>query len=97
MVGDKQDIQVHVFEHLSKLKDKFTRFFPEVDMTRDDLSFIRDPFAADIHTGPMDFQKQILELKSNLSVKDLYKQSTLEKFRSNMLTAYREVSSYAIT
>ena len=43
-VGDKQDIQVHVLEHLSKLKDEFTRFFSEVDMTRDDLSFIRDPF-----------------------------------------------------
>ena len=39
MVGDKRDIQVHVLEHLSKLKDEFTRFFPEPDMTRDDLSF----------------------------------------------------------
>ena len=54
-VGDKRDIQVHVLEHLSKLKDEFTRFFPEADMTRDDLSFIRDPFAADIHTVLMDF------------------------------------------
>ena len=96
-VGDKRDIQLHVLEHLSKLKDEFTRFFPEVDMTRDDLSFIRDPFAADIHTVTMDFQEQILELKNNLSVKDLYKQSTLENFWSSMLTAYPEVSSYTIT
>ena len=66
-------------------------------MTRDDLSFIRDPFAADIHTVLMDFQEQILELKNNLSVKDFYKQSTLENFWCGMLTAYPEVSSYAIT
>ena len=45
----------------------------------------------------MDFQKQILELKNDLSLKDLYKQSTLEKFWSGMLTAYPKVSSYAIT
>ena len=96
-VGDKRDIQVHVLEHLSKLKDEFTQLFPEVDMTRDDLFFIRDPFAADIHTVPMDFQEQMLELKNDLSVKDLYKQFTLEKFWSGMLTAYPEVSSYAIT
>ena len=66
-------------------------------MTRDDLFFICDPFAADIHTVPMDFQKQILELKNDLLVRDLYKQSTLEKFWSGMLTAYPEVLSYAIT
>ena len=65
-VGDKRDIQVHVLEYLSKLKDEFTRFFSEADMTRDDLSFIRDPFAADIHTVPMDFQEQMFELKNDL-------------------------------
>ena len=27
-------------------------------MTRDDLSFLRNPFAADIHTVPMDFHEQ---------------------------------------
>ena len=45
----------------------------------------------------MNFQEQILELKNNLSVKDLYKQSKLENFWIGMLTAYPEVSSYAIT
>ena len=66
-------------------------------MTRDDLSFMKDPFAADIHTVPMDFQEQILELKNDLSVKNLYKQSTLEKVWSGMLAAYPKVLSYAIT
>ena len=54
-VGDKQIIGVHVFEHLSKLEDEFQRYFPEVDMTRDDLSFIRNSFTADVHTAPLDF------------------------------------------
>ena len=54
-VGDKQIIGVHVLEHLSKLEDEFQRYFPEVDMTRDDLSFIRNSFTADVHTVPLDF------------------------------------------
>ena len=87
---------MHALEHLSKLEDELQRCFPEVDMTRDDLSFIRDPFTADVHTVPLDFQEKILELKNDSSVKDLYKQSTLEKFWSGMLTAYPGISSYAI-
>ena len=96
-VGDKQNIRVQVLEYLSKLEDEFQRYFPEVDMTRDDLSFVRDPFTAEVHTVPLDFQEEILELKNDLSVKDLYKPSTLEKFCSDMLSAYQDVSSYAIS
>ena len=96
-VGDKQNIQVQVLEHLSKLEDEFQRYFPEVDMTRGDLSFVRDPFTAEVHTVLLDFQEEILELKNDLSVKDLYKQSTLEKFWSGILSAYPDVSSYAIS
>ena len=54
-VGDKQNIPVQVLEHLSKLEDEFQRYFPEVDMTRDDLSFVSDPFTAEVHTVPLDF------------------------------------------
>ena len=88
---------MQVLEHLSKLEDEFQRSFPEVDMTKDDLSFVRDSFTAEVHTVPLDFQEEILELKNDLSVKDLYKQSTLEKFWSGMLSAYPDVSSYAIS
>ena len=94
--GDKQNIWVHVLEHLSKLENEFQRYFPKVDMIRNDLSFIRDSFAADVHTVPLDFQEKILELKNDLSVKDLYKQFTLEKFWSGMLTAYPDISLYLI-
>ena len=80
-VKDKQNIQVHVIEHLSKLEDKFQRYFPEVDMTRDKLFYIiRDSFTADVHNVLLDFLKKILQLKNDLSVKGLYKQSTSEKF-----------------
>ena len=65
-------------------------------MTKDDLSFVRDPFTAEVHNVPLDFQEEILELKNDLSVKDMYKQSTLEKFWSGMLSAYPDLSSYAI-
>ena len=96
-VGDRQNIRVQVLEYLSKLEDEFQRYFPEVGMTRDDLSFVSDPFTAEVHTVPLDFQEEILKLKNDLSVKDLYKQSTLEKFWSDMLSAYQDVSSYAIS
>ena len=96
-VGDKQNIRVQVLEYLSKLEDEFQRYFSEVDMIRDDLSFVSDPFTAEVHTVPLDFQEEILKLKNDLSVKDLYKQSTLEKFWSGMLSAYPDVSSYAIS
>ena len=96
-VGDKQNIRVQVLEHLSKLEDEFQRYFPVVDMTRDDLFFVRDPFTAEVHTVRLDSQEEILELKNDLSVEDLCKQSTLKKFWSGMLSAYPDVSSYAIS
>ena len=55
---------MQVLEHLSKLEDEFQRYFPEVDMTRDYLSFARDPFSAEVHNVPQDFQEEILELKN---------------------------------
>ena len=55
-VGDKQYIQVHVIEHLSKLENEFQWYFPKVDRTGDDLSFIRDSFIANVHNVPLDFQ-----------------------------------------
>ena len=85
-VGDKQNIRVHVLALLSKLKDEFHRYFPDVDLARDNLSSIRDPFTADINTVPTELQEEILELKNDFSVQDLYKQATLEKFWSSMLT-----------
>ena len=61
-VGDKQNIQVHVLEHLSKMEDKFQQYFPEEDVTRVDLSFIKDPFTNNVHTVPLDFEEKILKL-----------------------------------
>ena len=87
---------VQVLEHLSKLENEFQLCFSEVDMTRNDISFVRGLFTAEVHTVPLDFQEEISELKNDLSVKDLYKQSTLEKFWSGMLSAYPDISSYTI-
>ena len=41
------------------LEDEFQQYFPKVDMTKDDLSFVRNPFTADDHTIPLDFQEKI--------------------------------------
>ena len=66
MVGDKQNIKMEVLEHLSKLEDEFQRYFSEVDMTRDNLTFVRDPFTAEVHTVPLNFQEYILRTENCL-------------------------------
>ena len=48
MVVKKQYMRAHALEYLSKLKDEFQRYFPQVDATIHNLSFIKDPFSADL-------------------------------------------------
>uniref|UniRef100_K7FLS1 DUF4371 domain-containing protein n=1 Tax=Pelodiscus sinensis TaxID=13735 RepID=K7FLS1_PELSI len=41
---EKEAIRTQILDHLRQLRDEFQRYFPEVDRTRDGLSFIRNPF-----------------------------------------------------
>lgn len=58
---------MHILEHLQKLQDEFRRYFPEVDMTRDELSFIRNPFVTDVHGVPEAMQEFLDMCESGFS------------------------------
>lgn len=96
MHGEKKDIQMQILEHLRKLQDEFQHYFPEVDMTRDELSFIRNNFTRDVHIVPEDLQEEFLELKNYLAAKDMYQWSYMEKLWTSMIGTYPNLSSHAL-
>ena len=67
MLGEKEAIRMQILEHLQKLWDEFHQYFPEVDMTRDGLSFIKNPFTTDVNSVPEDLQEEFLDLKNDLA------------------------------
>ena len=67
MPGEKKDIQMQFLKHLRKLWDELQHYFPEVDITRDELSF-----TSDVHRVPEYLQEEFLELKNYLAAQDMY-------------------------
>ena len=77
-------------------------------MARDDLSFVMDPFTADIHTVSVDFQEKVLKKRNDLTAQGLCKQSTelsnhfsaiiakVKKFWSGLVASYPDISLYAV-
>ena len=96
MPGEKKDIQMQILKHLRKLRDEFQHYFPEVDMARDELSFIRNPFTSDVHRVPEYLQEEFLELKNDLAAQDMYQRSTMENFWASMVVTYPNLSSHAL-
>ena len=96
VLGEKESIQVHILEHLQKLREEFQRYFPEVDMAKDGLSYIRNPFETDVHFVPESMQEEFLDLKNDLAAKDVYQRSTMEKFWASMIITYPNLSTHAV-
>uniref|UniRef100_K7FL77 Uncharacterized protein n=1 Tax=Pelodiscus sinensis TaxID=13735 RepID=K7FL77_PELSI len=82
--------------HSDKLRDKFQRYFPEVDRTKDGLSFIRNPFTTDVNSVPEDLQEEFLDLKNDFAAQDVYRQSIIEKFGASMTGSYPNLSAHAV-
>uniref|UniRef100_K7G8N1 DUF4371 domain-containing protein n=1 Tax=Pelodiscus sinensis TaxID=13735 RepID=K7G8N1_PELSI len=90
MLGEKEAIRMQILDHLQK------RYFPEVDRTRDGLSFIRNPFTTDVSSVPEDLQEEFLDLKNDFTAQDLYQQSTIEKFWASVTGSYPNLSAHAV-
>uniref|UniRef100_K7FML1 Uncharacterized protein n=1 Tax=Pelodiscus sinensis TaxID=13735 RepID=K7FML1_PELSI len=90
MLGEKETIQMQILEHLRKLRDEFQRYFPEVDRTRDGLSFIRNPFTTDVNSVPEDLQEEFLDLKNDFA--GVY----TEKLWASMTRSYPNLSAHAV-
>uniref|UniRef100_K7FBY5 DUF4371 domain-containing protein n=1 Tax=Pelodiscus sinensis TaxID=13735 RepID=K7FBY5_PELSI len=88
ILGEKEAIRKQILDHLQKLRAKFQRYFPEVDRTRDGLSFIRNPFTTDVNSVPEDLQEEFLDLKNNFAAQDMYQQATIEKFWASVTGSY---------
>ena len=96
MLGEKEAIRMQILKHLQMLRDEFQRYFQEVDMTRDVLSFIRNPFTTDGNSVPEDLQEEFLDLKNYLAAQDVYQWSTMEKFWASMIGTYPNLSTHAV-
>ena len=96
MLGEKEVIRTQILGHLRKLRDEFQRYFPEVDRTRDGLSFIRNPFTTDVDSVPEDLQEEFLDLKNDLAAQDVCQQSTMEKFWVSLTGSYPNLSTHAV-
>ncbi|KAG6937286.1 zinc finger BED-type containing 5 [Chelydra serpentina] len=68
MLRKKEAIQTQILNHLWKLRDEFQRYFPEVDRTKDGLSFIRNPFTTNVNSVPEDLQEEFLDLKNDFAI-----------------------------
>ena len=83
-------------KYLLKLKDEFHLYFPEVDVTRNNLSFIKGLIFGQCCYSTTGLSREIIVTEKYLPARDLHKQSTLEKFWSNMLACYPDLLSYAV-
>uniref|UniRef100_K7GEU5 DUF4371 domain-containing protein n=1 Tax=Pelodiscus sinensis TaxID=13735 RepID=K7GEU5_PELSI len=76
--------------------DEFQQYFPEVDKTRDELSFIRNPFTTDVNSVPEDLQEELLDLKNDFVAQDMYQQSTIDKFWASVTGSYPNLSAHSV-
>uniref|UniRef100_K7G5P4 DUF4371 domain-containing protein n=1 Tax=Pelodiscus sinensis TaxID=13735 RepID=K7G5P4_PELSI len=95
MLGEKEAIRTQI-PHLWKLRDEFQRYFPEVDRTKDGLSFIRNTFTTDVNSVPEDLQEEFLDVKNDFAAQDMYQQSTTEKFCASVTESYPNLSAPAV-
>uniref|UniRef100_K7G016 DUF4371 domain-containing protein n=1 Tax=Pelodiscus sinensis TaxID=13735 RepID=K7G016_PELSI len=96
MLGEKEAIRTQILDHLRKLRDEFQPYFPEVDRTREGLSFIRNSFTTDVNSVPEDLQEEFLDLKNYFAAQDVYQQFTIEKFWASMTGSYPNLSARAV-
>uniref|UniRef100_K7F938 Uncharacterized protein n=1 Tax=Pelodiscus sinensis TaxID=13735 RepID=K7F938_PELSI len=90
MLGEKEAIWMQIVDHLRKLRDEFQRYFPEVDRTKDGLSFIKNPFTTDVNSVPEDLQEEFLDLKNDFAAQGI------EKFWASMTRSYPNLSAHTV-
>uniref|UniRef100_K7FCM9 DUF4371 domain-containing protein n=1 Tax=Pelodiscus sinensis TaxID=13735 RepID=K7FCM9_PELSI len=96
MLREKEAIRTQILDHLRNLRDEFQRYLPEVDRTRDRLSFNRNPFTTDVNSVPEDLQEEFLDLKNDFAAQDVYQQSTIEKFWASVTGSYPNLSAHEL-
>ncbi|XP_042221384.1 protein ZBED8-like [Homarus americanus] len=74
------ELRKQVIAHLTELKAKFIRYFPDLDEKRKAWKFIRNPFQCEVADVSDGVQEEMLELKFNSSAEDDFETLDLEVF-----------------
>ncbi|KAK3893842.1 hypothetical protein Pcinc_002377 [Petrolisthes cinctipes] len=84
--------------HISDLKAKFIRYFPDIDDKRETWKFIRNPFHCEVVLADVadEVQEELLELKFNSTTKEDFKNLDLETFWVKYLPVYVLISHQAL-
>lgn len=94
--ADLHEIQHDITAHLESLENEFRRYFPE--LTEEESLPVRNPFSSALNVAslPDDVQDEFLELRSDSSARDQFKEKTLNEFWCGMHQTYANVAALAL-
>ncbi|XP_068250164.1 zinc finger BED domain-containing protein 5-like [Palaemon carinicauda] len=91
----ESELMRQIITHLSDLKAEFIRYFPDIEGKREAWIFIRNPFQCEVADAD-EVQEEFLELKSNSTAKENFKDMDLEMFWVKYLPVYPLISHQAL-
>lgn len=83
-----------ILQHLTALKNEFSRYFPELG--DDEFDLVRNPFKLPVERVPDDCQDEFLELKTDSEARDMFDEKSITEFWPLMCESYPKVSGIAI-
>uniref|UniRef100_UPI00358EFF27 zinc finger BED domain-containing protein 5-like n=1 Tax=Myxine glutinosa TaxID=7769 RepID=UPI00358EFF27 len=91
-----QFLKDEITGHLESLKKEFQRYFPE--LTGEEVALVRNPFSAtlDVSSLPDEVQDELLDLRNDSPVRDLFQEKSVTQFWCTMHQSYSKVSMLAL-
>ncbi len=80
-------------EHLSAMRKQFATYFKEDYRS---FAWVRDPFVCTANELSIDMQEQLIELKSDSRLKELFSSSPLSSFWAALMQEYPELCDVAL-
>ncbi|KAL7879764.1 hypothetical protein SRHO_G00020180 [Serrasalmus rhombeus] len=71
-VGTTLFINMHFADKLSALRTEFARRFGDFEKQKKNFELLRNPFAVDVETAPVQIQMELIELQCNETLKAKY-------------------------
>ena len=99
LLDDKppKDLVMNINSHLSSLADEFQRYFPKHDAGKERvMNMARDPFKRTVEEIPDELQEQFLELINDSSMKDEFRDKSVEDFWVLAHNIYPAISNAAL-
>ncbi|KAK1904680.1 SCAN domain containing protein 3 [Dissostichus eleginoides] len=94
---DRAPIVKIVHTHLSKLKNEFNSYFPDIDNKSSTLDWVRNPFVTCINSSiPARLQEDLIDVSSDRSLKMRYSSTPLTQFWCGVEKEYPELGKHAL-